>query len=578
MSKTLYIETNEEITSIIDRVKDVEDSDVILVIPKKAVILQSILNLKILKKQLRRWKKEAVIVTSDKLGKNIAARADFIVKQKLDERNSSDADREQEPEGVRNDEKPVESPPLRVSDIIKKGTPNIFTKAIAVKSEDGEPPKLVPKEVNNEKSDKSNLPFKFLEEEKVSINAAREKKDSLPKRMNVFADGSSKAEKVIILPSFGKKLLFAILALTLMVAGVILFLVLPTATLSIEPKTELITQDINPIIDQAVTEVDKNELKIPGKLIEVSNNITKEFPVTGKKQVKAKASGVVTVYNDWDSQSQTLVESTRFISDEGKLFRSKKTVVVPGFKRSAGEDLPGSVTVEVEADEAGEESNIPASRFSIPGLKGTVKYEKIYGVSKEPMVGGRVEQITVVSDDDFNKAKKAMEKEVRETLVSEIKSKSDGQTTLMEDAISISKNDFTASKKVGEEAKTFSLTLKLDGAALSFNEHDLIDLVKDTIKVPFNKYTVLDDPRLTYGKVEADFKNGRMIIKVYSESTVASKIEKNDILNNIKGKNTKDLQDYFANVSEVENVNIKFWPSWVKSVPRLDSNVNIDIK
>lgn len=581
MSKTLYIETNEEVTAIIDRVKNIVDAEVVLVIPKKAAILQSILNLKILKRQLDDLGKQTVIVTSDKLGKNIASRADFIVKQKLDWENSNrligDSTRKQEEE---NEFKPpiqsttsnltvkkIDPHKLKMSDIIKRDNDDIFVKL--PENSQGE------QELKIQTTMSPNNISQAKEEQKSDDI---EKNNAIPKKIRMFIKEPPPAKKVILLPSFGKKLFFAISLATLLVVGIVLFLILPTVAVVVEPKTQLVTQDIDLIIDKTISEVDKNELKVPGKLIEVSKEATKEFSATGKKQIKEKASGTITVYNEWDSQSQTLVENTRFISDNGKLFKSAKTVVAPGFKRSAGQDIAGSTTVTVVADEPGEESNIKPSRFSIPGLKGTIKYDKIYGVSIKPMAGGRIEQINVVSEDDFSKAKKTTEESLRGELINEIKGKSDGQSSIVDNAISANKAEFTSTKKVGEEAKSFALTLKINGAALAFNESDIISLSKDTIKAPFSNYSLVGEPKLTYGQADLDLKNGKMSLKVYSEITASSQLEKNNILENIKGKDVEELQNYFANINEVGNVDVKFWPFWVKSIPRIESKINIDIK
>lgn len=573
MSQTLYIETNEEITSIIDRAKSVKSSEIVLVIPKKAAILQSILNLKILKKQLDRQGKTVVIVTSDNLGRNLASRADFIVKQKLEResvthvartetRESLDETDEDEisPREIRIQKEELKSIPnrLRVSDIIRKGNDDIFIKIAAAKEEK-----------HQDTSDETDTDKEGVKSTKISALKSmilQDYEESLP------------PQKVVLLPNFGKKLLIIVGTFTLLVVGIVLFLVLPTASIAIEPKTQLITQDLDLAVDKDATEVNKSELKIPGAFIEMAKETSKEFDATGKKQVKEKTSGVITVYNEWDSKSQTLVESTRFLSENGKLFRSTKTVAVPGFKREEGKDITGSIVVPVVADEAGEGSNIKASRFSIPGLKGTVQYEKIYGVTSESMTGGKTGEITVVSEDDLSKAKKSLEQGLRDELVVEIKSKSEGQSILIDNAIFINKANFSSSKKVGEEAKSFSLTLKLSGSAMTFQEQHVLDLAKDTLKAPFDKYLLVDEPKLAYGEANADTRNGKMNIKVYTETVVASKIDKDSIVNNIKGKNTEELREYFANVNEVNNVDVKFWPSWVKSIPRIDNKVNVDIK
>ncbi len=74
---------------------------------------------------------------------------------------------------------------------------------------------------------------------------------------------------------------------------------------------------------------------------------------------------------------------TRFLALDGKIFRLTKGITVPGAKIVEGKIIPSSIEAAVIADQPGEAYNIgPVSRFSIPGLKGTPKYEAFYAESK----------------------------------------------------------------------------------------------------------------------------------------------------------------------------------------------------
>jgi hypothetical protein len=82
MHKTLYIDIDEEITSIVDRVKKAEVSEIIIVAPKNAMLLQSIVNLKLLKKEADRRKKQLLIITQDKIGKKLIEKAGILAQAK----------------------------------------------------------------------------------------------------------------------------------------------------------------------------------------------------------------------------------------------------------------------------------------------------------------------------------------------------------------------------------------------------------------------------------------------------------------------------------------------------------------
>ena len=81
MDEIIYLESDEEITSVIDKLKalNAEQKAVSLVIPKGASILQSVVNLKLLQKEGAALSKDLCIVTQDRIGRNLASQAGFSV-------------------------------------------------------------------------------------------------------------------------------------------------------------------------------------------------------------------------------------------------------------------------------------------------------------------------------------------------------------------------------------------------------------------------------------------------------------------------------------------------------------------
>lgn len=85
MHQTFYIDIDEEITSIVDRLRKAKAKEIIIVVPQRALLIQSIVNLKLLKKEATNLKKEIAIVTQDKLGKMLVEKTGILVQQKLDD-------------------------------------------------------------------------------------------------------------------------------------------------------------------------------------------------------------------------------------------------------------------------------------------------------------------------------------------------------------------------------------------------------------------------------------------------------------------------------------------------------------
>src|SRR3982750_4418911 len=62
---TIYIDIDDEITSIIEKVRASQQKIVALVLPKRASVLQSIVNMKLLKRTADTAKKSLVLITSE---------------------------------------------------------------------------------------------------------------------------------------------------------------------------------------------------------------------------------------------------------------------------------------------------------------------------------------------------------------------------------------------------------------------------------------------------------------------------------------------------------------------------------
>lgn len=85
MHQTFYVDIDEEITSIVEKLRKTEAPEAVLVVPKRALLIQSIVNLKLLRKEADNLGLKVSIVTQDKLGKMLVQKAGIAVQQKVEE-------------------------------------------------------------------------------------------------------------------------------------------------------------------------------------------------------------------------------------------------------------------------------------------------------------------------------------------------------------------------------------------------------------------------------------------------------------------------------------------------------------
>jgi hypothetical protein len=109
---------------------------------------------------------------------------------------------------------------------------------------------------------------------------------------------------------------------------------------------------------------------------------------------EVQASGTITVYNNYQSTPFKLIKNTRFESSTGLIFRTPAEIIVPGKKGG----VPGQVSVTVIADQAGDQYNVPAGKFTVPGLKSSAQlYAGIYAQSVAAMTGGFIGDVPGVA-------------------------------------------------------------------------------------------------------------------------------------------------------------------------------------
>ncbi len=170
------------------------------------------------------------------------------------------------------------------------------------------------------------------------------------------------------------------------------------ATISIIPKHDSLP------IDQAIT-----AQKTPGEnelgyvVLKETLSDTREVPATGTKTTTAKASGKIFVYNE-QTVVQKLIKNTRFQSSAGKIYRINESITIPKQVTEGGKTTPGSIEVTIYADEAGPDYNTDAGDFTIPGLKSSPQFTKVYGRSNAPIGGGASGTTKSVSDQDLKQA------------------------------------------------------------------------------------------------------------------------------------------------------------------------------
>ncbi len=168
----------------------------------------------------------------------------------------------------------------------------------------------------------------------------------------------------------------AIIALVVVLASLGALWLFSGASVSITPATA--SGSVN---QEFTANPDSGDL--PFRVVSTEKIASKSVPAESTVNANDAAEGTITVYNT-SSSPQRFVKNTRFESPSGLIFRARDAINVPAGSATS----PGTTKVSVFAETGGEQYNIAATDFSLPGLDGTPEAKLVYGKSTEAFVGG----------------------------------------------------------------------------------------------------------------------------------------------------------------------------------------------
>ena len=433
----LFIDKTEEIASIIEKIIKAAEEEVVIVIPRAALVKESMSNFHLIKREAAAAGKSILIESVDEEILAFSQAADIEAIHPLFRRSGSER---------------------AVSDIVASGAPNEFAAALKEKSIAKKGKKVKPKEiietveVELPKEEKPRLynPQTFYSHE---ANVAPERIDRPEYHSSAIlpsADVHEEGKK----PFFRRPIVlgfFGIIVLGLIGVWVVAkFFGSVQVTVVFKTTPWESTQSIT--ASKTVSAASAQSSTIPAEVFSQKRTIAEPFPATGvKKSVSQKAAVRIVIVNEFGTDPQSLVATTRFMTPDGKIFRLNTGVIIPGATKQNGKLASSSIEALVTADAPGPSYNVqPAERLTIPGLKGSPKYEGFYATMKEPATGGFLGERPTVTDLDIAKAKEKINTVLKGTFQTDILNKLPKDFMILEGAREFKITTLSPNKNVDE--------------------------------------------------------------------------------------------------------------------------------
>jgi len=338
------------------------------------------------------------------------------------------------------------------------------------------------------------------------------------------------------------------------------------ARVVVNPKIQdmVLNQTFSAVKDSNISRV------LSFNLISLSGEEEKIVNTGEEKDYSQKAKGTIMLYNNFSDTSQKLVIDTRLEGSNGKIYKTEKAVIIPGIK----DNKPGSIEIDIYANEPGEDYNTSPIDFKILGFKGSAKYEKFYGRSKGDISGGLVGKLRLVGEEDKAKAIEELNMTLQDKLFKKATIELPEGYILFKDAVIFKIDD--ESGGVASALNQDEVSVKIKGTLYGFlfEEKNLTNKIVETI-IP--KY---DGSEVYIPKIK-DF-----VIAISKEGTLFSFADIKNINFNLSGvsqivwntdedklksvlvdKPKKDFEHILSQYPNIDFASLVLRPIWRRDMP-----------
>lgn len=557
----IYIDVDDEITAIIDKVHNSQSKIIALVLPKRATTLQSIVNMKLLKKSADSEKKHLVLITSEAGLLPLAANVGFYVAKTL----------QTKPE--------IPEVPNAVAVV-----PDDLEETVSL--DDGP----LNKQASVGELSRQNPSVLHADDEPIELDNRPQPLDPSAKGHAVVGGGAAggahapksvapagKKDKKLSIPNFSKFRMLLIFGGAGLVALIVLLYVclavLPSAKVLVKTDSEAVTANLNMTLSTTVQEVNTDSGAVPAQQQKTQKTLTQQVAATGQKNNGQKAGGSMTLTN-CSGQDAVIPAGTGF-SANGMTFLSTTTAVVPdsSYKKSGECNNNGTETVTVVAQSAGASYNLAPTTYAI------ASNPKDISAKGDAMTGGTDQITKIVQQSDIDDAKKKLEAQDNSAMKQQLKNQLNKQGLVAITATFASNGSATASANAGDAADNVTVTENITYTMLGAKEKDLqkliTDAVKDDIDTKKQKITDYGIDGATYASPSTSDSSATLTMGV---TVVAGpEFDLEAIKKQIAGKKSGDVQKIIESYPGVTGVDTSYSPFWVHSVPSKIDKITVTI-
>lgn len=585
----IYIEAEDDITDILAKIKNAKNKIVALVPPKKAGVLRSAVNFKLITKTATKAEKTVVLVSGDESLVRLASAANIPVAKTLQSKprlpHVDDAEEFGDDEAK--------------SDVIEAEEPEEAPKKIEVKGDEAE----ADDEPKAKAGSKKSAAKKEEVAEKATTKAVAAKKAKEEDDDVIEEEKPSRKKSNQKVPNFKKyqKFIIAGVIAVLLLGGFAFWalVIAPAVKISVSISTTpgSISQKVTFTSVEGNDDVDNGILYVESKSI--TKTVEGNFEATGQVDKGEKASGSITVTRPKNDPVDCNEATSTFSIPSGTTVRigDKEYVTTAGGSANAGDDMIdsrgrgnnqtcwlkdniSSSKIPVVAKEVGEAYNIGAA------TNGTlsINTSKKYSVSSSEMTGGTSKIVKIVSDKDLADAEAGLDMSIDNDARNELTDEFGEDYLLISSSFSSDNGKVTTSPAVNEEVGdgvTPKIVKEVKFTIFAVKREDVDRYLKKLAEAELggDDTQMVHDTGIDKAFIDTfkDTGNGTYSGKLKATYRTGPKITEEDVMNKVKGKGLGEVQTMIKSIKGVKEVKAKSSYFWVVSVPEDPNKISIEL-
>ena len=349
-----------------------------------------------------------------------------------------------------------------------------------------------------------------------------------------------------------------------------------TAVLTINPKNQKVSLN-----DTYNISTDKNVVGLHYQVMTIQKNLSQNLKTDGVEHVERKAIGKAILYNNFSTSNQRLIINTRLETKDGLVYKTGQSINIPGIKMINGIKTPGSVEVQIVADDVGDKYNMKIADlkgdFTIYGFKGTPKYSLFYGRLSADVAGGFVGDVKKVSDDKIQAGRIELQSNLKNELIKEVYAKNPDQYILFNNNYYVQCNDLPDDSTIGD----YKISEDCSINAIVFNKDELVNFIATNKIKNFDnsKVDVLwndNDSIILQGQTEKPWNETSLTAKFVGSVQIVWSYDTEGILASIVGQDKSIVGSIIKdNKNSLTEIEATIRPLWRNTFPEKASKIKI---